>query len=265
MNVDFYNSLAKAPFENAFETWTCQSGINWMISNNTTSNTVIANDDQNLIMFNDLSSGLLGQCTSRYSGCLVNGEIRWYVEEMDIVFNSNINWNLTSNSPSSGEIDFESVAVHELGHGQQLGHVIDNDLIMHYSLPGGIAQRQLSPEDLMGAQDIMSRSTTTSICNQPVMTTSSCFNNSLSSDDFVLSEEISMYPNPATDLVIIKSASSVTITNIAIYSMEGKQVYKSPLFESSNKEISVEDIPTGLYFVNITTDSGIVSQKLIVK
>ena len=264
MNLDFSNSFAKTPFENALETWSCQSSVNWSISNNTTTNSTIADDNQNLITFNNLSSGILGQCISRYSGCLVDGEIRWYVEEIDMVFNSNINWNFSTNPPSLGEIDFETVAVHELGHGQQLGHVIDNDLIMHYSLSGGNAQRQLSPEDLMGAEDIMSRSTSTTICNQPSMTPSSCFNNLLSTNDFDLSEHITIFPNPATENVLIKSASGVTIENINIYNVEGKQVLKIKENGSRLTNVSVSSLPSGMYFVQLTTNSGVISQKLII-
>ncbi len=267
MNIDFYNSDARVPFEDALQTWTCGTGVNWGISSSTTTNTIIENDDQNIVTFNSLSAGLLGQCTSRYSGCVVGTEIQWYVEELDIVFNSNINWNFTNASPASNQVDFQSVAVHELGHGQQLGHVIDNDLIMHFSLPGGVAQRDLSEEDLRGAADIMSRTTTNTACNQPIMLESDCFiaNSALSTDDFSLENNITLSPNPASSETFLRSTKGTIIDRISIYNVEGKMVFSDNYsIVSTQRNINVNNLSRGLYFVNITSDNSMVTKKLIV-
>lgn len=269
MNTDFYNSQARAPFELAFETWTCESGVNWELDPSTISSSSVAGDGVNIITFNSLASGLLGQCISRYSGCASGGEIQWYVDEMDIVFNSNVNWNFSENAPSSGEIDFQSVAVHELGHGQQLGHVIDEALIMHFSLGGGESQRDLSNEDLMGASDIMDRSTGSPICGQIEMTVSDCFNANatLSTDDFDIVNTLTMYPNPATDIVSIKNVSSAHIEHVNIYNIEGKQVLTLNNKAASRdiRAINVNTLTQGMYFVNIITDIGSVTKKLMVR
>ena len=214
-----------------------------------------------------MSAGLLGQCTSRYSGCVVGTEIQWYVEELDIVFNSNINWNFTNASPASNQVDFQSVAVHELGHGQQLGHVIDNDLIMHFSLPGGVAQRDLSEEDLRGAADIMSRTTTNTACNQPIMLESDCFiaNSALSTDDFSLENNITLSPNPASSETFLTSTKGTIIDRISIYNVEGKMVFSDNYsIVSTQRNINVNNLSRGLYFVNITSDNSMVTKKLIV-
>ncbi len=65
------------------------------------------------------------------------------VAELDIEFDSTYNWNYGPGAPAFSQYDFESVAVHELGHGQQLGHVINSAEIVHYSISNGQTKRAL--------------------------------------------------------------------------------------------------------------------------
>ncbi len=104
-------SLANAAFVRSLESWRCNSGINWEIGAVTTIDEV-AGDGINIVRHDngsELPSGVLGRCTSRFSGCSFGGLISWYVDEMDIVFNDTTNWNYTINAPGFTEYDFESV------------------------------------------------------------------------------------------------------------------------------------------------------------
>jgi hypothetical protein len=60
--------------------------------------------------------------------------LKWVVKEMDIVFSANDNWSFDRNRIAFDQFDFETVAVHELGHAHMIGHVNDNDDLMHYSI-----------------------------------------------------------------------------------------------------------------------------------
>ncbi|MDO1500453.1 T9SS type A sorting domain-containing protein [Winogradskyella maritima] len=263
MNTSFYNSDAKIPFEKALEAWSCNTGVNWQVSSTTTASSTVANDDVNIVTFNSLPAGILGQCISRYGGCFVGGEIKWYVEELDIVFNSNINWNYTDSAPLSSQYDFESVAVHELGHGHQMGHVINSDQIMHYALSGGISRRQLSQDDIDGALDVMGRSATEPICSQSVMTESSCFAQpSLNNDDYVLEDAIAIYPNPATDHVIIKT--NFQIEDITLYNVNGQRLNQGQYTLNNRNTLNFRKVSSGLYFLQIETTEGTVTKKVFV-
>jgi PKD repeat protein len=157
------------------DTWTCTTGINWTIGATTTTD-VIANDNINVIRMDngsELPPGVLGRCTSRWSGC-GGATIEWYVEELDIVFDDATNWNFGPALPGFTEYDFESVSVHELGHGHQLGHVINTNDVMHYAISNGEDNRVLSANNIAGASDVQSRSTGGSVCSQTVMTGFSC-------------------------------------------------------------------------------------------
>ncbi len=178
MFTDFASGAGNAAFVRAFESWTSCSGtkINWTIGSTTTTD-VIASDGINVIRDDngsELPNGTLGRCTSRYSGCINGSSIDWYVSELDIVFDDGTNWNYTTSAPGGSEYDFETVAVHELGHGHQLGHVISPGAIMHYSITNGTQNRTPSTNDLAAGNDVMSRSTGSTVCSQSTMTALSC-------------------------------------------------------------------------------------------
>ena len=165
------NTTANAAFVRSLESWRCSTGINWEIGTVTTTD-VVANDDINIVRHDngsELPNGVLGRCSSYWSGCFSGGLISWYVEELDIVFNDDTNWNYTVNAPAFTEYDFESVSVHELGHGHQLGHVVDTNDVMHYAISNGEENRVLSSNNLAGANDVQSRSTASGVCGQSEM------------------------------------------------------------------------------------------------
>jgi len=147
MFTDFdADTAANESFVRAMDTWRCTTNVNWTIGPATAVD-IVANDDINIIRFdngsqpedggtnpNALAAGVLGVCRSYFSGCFINGntDLEWYIEELDIVFDDGQSWEFGPASPSGAEFDFETVAVHELGHGHQLAHVIDNTKIMHF-------------------------------------------------------------------------------------------------------------------------------------
>lgn len=175
MQTDFdANVDANAAFVRSLESWRCNTQIFWEIGTVTTTD-VAANDNINIVRFDnggELPNGVLGRCTSRWSGC-GGATIEWFVDELDIVFDDGTNWNFTTAAPQFTEFDFESVSVHELGHGHQLGHVINTNDVMHFSISNGEQQRNPSANNLAGAIDVQSRSVV-SVCSETPMSNFSC-------------------------------------------------------------------------------------------
>ncbi|TXG40229.1 T9SS type A sorting domain-containing protein [Seonamhaeicola maritimus] len=267
INEGFNTSEAMAPFESAMETWTCESGMNWVTGSTTTTSTLDSYDGVNLVTFGTLPLGTLGQTFSAYSACYQDGQIKWYVTDTDIIFNDAINWNFETNTPQSGEVDFESVAVHELGHAHQLGHVIDTNVVMHYSLSSGEMLRGLSNEDIMGSQDIQYRSSSSGICSQSVTTNQPCSGGSpgLSVADEQLDHDIIIFPNPVKDMVNIKNSGNQNIREISIFNILGKEVYKLDLVNNYRvNTINVSQYPHGIYLVKLNSEIGTATKKLIV-
>jgi hypothetical protein len=172
MEISFdANSAAKASFKRALDTWKCNTSINWIIGPKTAINTVEI-DDINVIKFGgdgEVDVGILGYTQSSWRKCS-NG--KWELHDIDMIFNNrDYNWNYTTNAPTSGQFDFETVALHELGHAHSLGHVINPTDPMHYAIGYGAVNRTLSVLDIEGGNFVIANSTpiVSGSCASPII------------------------------------------------------------------------------------------------
>jgi hypothetical protein len=180
------NAAAKAAFKRSLETWRCNTYVNWQLGSTVSTNT-IANDGINVVRFDistELPSGVLGRCTSYFAGCISGTVVSWYVEELDICFDepstSAITWQMGPSLATGSQYDFESVSLHELGHGHQMSHVINSSDVMHYALSNAQNKRSLITNNINGGNDVMNRSIV-SVCGNTVMSKLTATNCALSS------------------------------------------------------------------------------------
>jgi len=162
------NTAAKTSFLSAFNTWRCNTNINWLIGTAVTTNS-IGFDGVNVIRFDigsELPAGVLGRCTSYFSACSLGPNIYVYVSELDICFDDATNWNFGPALATGSQMDFESVAVHELGHGHQLSHVINTNDVMHYAIGPATNKRTLITPNITAGNDVMTRNTSAGICGK---------------------------------------------------------------------------------------------------
>ncbi|MBG8553140.1 matrixin family metalloprotease [Hymenobacter guriensis] len=135
-------------FRRALTTWRCQTGVNWELGTQRTGK-VADEDDANSLGFdneNQLPARVLGRTTSYYEGCRrPNGSVVFTVKEIDMVFDDAQSWQFGPAAPTGNQFDFESVVVHELGHAQQLSHLILPGAIMHYAIGARQVSRELNP------------------------------------------------------------------------------------------------------------------------
>ena len=80
----------------------------------------------------------------------------------------------------------------------------------------------------------------------------------LSTDRFIL-EKTSMYPNPTNKEFIVRMSDNVQFKKLRVYSALGKYI-----LESDKKEVNIESLSIGLYFVEITTYQGKTTKKLLI-
>jgi len=141
--VNFATSAAAAPFERALEYLQESVGFNAEV-NGTINTNVVSDDENNLVMFDRDSSPLngAGLLHAQYSRC--GGE--WEVVGMDVIFRrqGDLNWNFSSNLPAWDELDFESVALHELAHGLQVKHNMQPESVMYFAYDFGEHKRELT-------------------------------------------------------------------------------------------------------------------------
>jgi hypothetical protein len=73
---------------------------------------------------------------------------------------------------------------------------------------------------------------------------------------------ISIYPNPATDHVIVKS--DFTITNVEVLNYIGQTVYTRQNVSEKTLKVNVVNLTAGVYFMKVTTVEGIKTVKITV-
>ncbi|AYA38150.1 hypothetical protein D3Y59_14545 [Hymenobacter oligotrophus] len=162
------NAAAMQAFNRALASWRCQTAINWEMGS-TRSSRGIASDDVNALEFDqggELPAQVLGRTTSYFLGCRdASGQIRFWVKEIDMVYDDGTPWQFGPALPTALQIDFESVAVHELGHGHQLSHIIAPaaagrpGAVMHYAIGRGQVNRTLDfDRDIQGGYTVLQRS-----------------------------------------------------------------------------------------------------------
>ncbi|MBS1538285.1 MAG: PKD domain-containing protein [Bacteroidetes bacterium] len=175
-NTAFNNNTdANTAFKRALKTWRCNTFVNYAVATGTSSiNCNNGTDGINIVTFDDnctLSTGVLGVCYTYWTGC---NTIYWRLKELDLVFKAtapNGGWNFGPGATSGNKYDFQSVAVHELGHGHQLGHIIANGKVMHYAMANGSDIRTLNTvSDIGGGNDVIARSINNKPCGPTAMT-----------------------------------------------------------------------------------------------
>jgi len=90
------------------------------------------------------------------------------------------------------------------------------------------------------------------------------FVNTGMNDLSALAASVSVFPNPARDAFNIVVSAELTGTNYALYDITGRKLLSGRL-ESESNNISVKDIASGIYIVNINDGVNGISKQLIIQ
>ncbi|MFD1614424.1 T9SS type A sorting domain-containing protein [Gelatiniphilus marinus] len=80
--------------------------------------------------------------------------------------------------------------------------------------------------------------------------------------EHLIEMDVLLYPNPANHLVNIKAGNGIIIKAIDLYDISGKKI---EVKLSNKNQLNVSNLPDGIYLINIYSETGAVSKKLIVK
>ena len=81
-----------------------------------------------------------------------------------------------------------------------------------------------------------------------------------------LNNAISMYPNPAQDRVTISNSSNIQLETAVIYDLNGKMINQIDLSTMQGEQmINISDLASGVYVVQLTSDTSSAVKRLIKK
>lgn len=180
-------------------------------------------------------------------------------------------WNFNHTvAPAANQYDFYTVILHELGHAHNLKHMMPLPKAMFWESNAGDTLRDLSPKDILGAQDVFNTSTIalnqSFLCN-PIDTTTLCGTTSVIELERI--GQIKVYPNPLAELLIIElDLIQGGYLSAQIVDVAGKQIMIENLGKtySGHQTFTIElpnNISSGIYFLSLKFDNRVHSIKLL--
>ena len=259
------NAAAKSAFLKAFDLLVCNAGIKLKISTQTTTTKDIENRI-NSISFDPLSvrTGVV-KIRSLGTGN-GSGGMYWYIHEMDYSYNDKVIWSFDSSATTISEYDFSAITRHETAHAAGLGHVIDTQKIMHWSIGKG-DKSQLKSDTTYDPSitKITHDKTVTPPSSTSIVKTdfSGCYKQSLGIDAIEQSA-FQLYPNPASDFITV--AGLKTIEAVAIYNITGALIHEASVADgigSSEVSIDLGNYTSGIYFTKVSDATGSQSLRFV--
>lgn len=86
--------------------------------------------------------------------------------------------------------------------------------------------------------------------------------NLLNIADVITEANFSVYPNPANSVINISNTMNVVMNNVVLTDLNGR-VVKSQKLDTVDAQINVSDLATGIYMMNVNTDQGSITKKII--
>lgn len=214
----FTNTNARGYFGRAINDWRCATDMNWDTSATSSTINTIAADGTNIVRFDigtELSAGVLGVCTSRFSGCTVSGITYVIVTELDVCVDDGTSWYYGTGSPGAGNYDYYSMIIHEVGHGHQLGHVMTTTDFMYPAIAANTFNHTISTQNDAGGTFMTNQalnSSSTQRCGQSVLKAYSCSPSiTLSTSVTSVSEATTSFTITATNNGVNSAATTVNL------------------------------------------------------
>lgn len=79
-------------------------------------------------------------------------------------------------------------------------------------------------------------------------------------DDHLTNLKLQIFPNPATNYLTLNLPASTAVYNVLIFDDKGSIVYQKEINHSQNR-INIEELITGLYFIQLITNQSLASAK----
>ena len=91
-----------------------------------------------------------------------------------------------------------------------------------------------------------------------------CFTTEIDKNE-LNNESVLLYPNPATNILTIKTENALTLKGIIIYNILGQKLYEGSNQNQNQYDINIAYLSSGIYSVYIQTDKSLMIRKLLVR
>lgn len=81
--------------------------------------------------------------------------------------------------------------------------------------------------------------------------------------DKQLISQFSVYPNPVNNVVTISNSANATIDAVTVSDLNGRTVKSVKLNGETSAQINISDLSAGVYMMNISSDQGSVTKKIV--
>ncbi|HYD91018.1 MAG TPA: T9SS type A sorting domain-containing protein, partial [Flavobacterium sp.] len=71
---------------------------------------------------------------------------------------------------------------------------------------------------------------------------------------------VTLYPNPATDMLYLHAGKDILVQGIEIYNMQGRRMLS---FTGGSETFNISSLSAGIYMVQVKTDKGLAINKLV--
>lgn len=269
------NEGATSALKRAMTTWRCNTGINLSLDTINYLHAIPAfNDGLSSISFDEqglLPSGALATTVISVSACSNEGVMNWQLSEVDMVYSSSALWHMGSGQPFINYFDFESVALHELGHLHLEQHNNNTASVMYYRLNSGEIKRHLfNDSGLDGGIEVMQNSINPgyTCSNYPHITPLNGGNCSLVGIDdnsFAEEEQVTIFPNPTQGVFTINwNEFAKQCVQLVIHNQMGELVY-SQVFANSNSAVIELPVAAGMYMLELRSESTSLTRKICIQ
>ena len=158
LNAKFSTATWQQQFQKAAAVWQNVTNINLAQVSDDGSSLGANGNQQDDSRFGDIRISAIPQSSGTLATCFLPPPINGGSDAGDIVFNSNVNWQVNST------YDLETVAIHEIGHALGMGHsqITTADMYAYYN-----GQKQsLTTDDTGGIQSIYGAASTRQVQQQ---------------------------------------------------------------------------------------------------
>lgn len=78
-----------------------------------------------------------------------------------------------------------------------------------------------------------------------------------------LAASLSVFPNPATDVIKVANAENILVNGIVVTDLNGRTVKTAKFNGVAEAQINVSDLASGIYMMTISSDKGTTTKKIV--